>query len=97
METSPNATVYVGKDKNGKKLYVPRKRFRVYGHDVHGGKAPILIHAANHPAELEGCIGPGLAPAEAGVDKTELAMQKPFQLFGGFKVGSEGGLNVTTG
>jgi hypothetical protein len=92
MENSPNAKVKVGKD-----TYAPRKQFRVYGHDVHGGTAPILIHAANYPGQLEGCIGPGMVATEDGVDQSEVAMQKLFEVFGGFKVGTEGGLMVTSG
>jgi hypothetical protein len=74
-----------------------RKQFRVLGHNKHGGYAPILIHAANYPGELEGCIGPGLVPTEDGVDKSELAMQALFALFGGFKAGTEGALRITSG
>src|SRR5262245_6791060 len=75
----------------------PRKQFRVHGHDIQGGKAGMLIHVANYPDELEGCIAPGLTPTDEGVKESRQAMAKLLTAFGGFKVGTEGKLMVTTG
>ncbi len=74
-----------------------RKQFRVYGHDKHtdtGDLGAILIHAANYPDQLAGCIGPGLSLKEGGVEDSRDAMEKIFTVFGGFKVGTTGDLIV---
>jgi len=72
-----------------------RKQFRVYGHKKQGGAAAILIHAANYPDEVTGCIAPGMTATLEGVDQSELAMNKLFSLWGGFAVGKQGPFLVT--
>lgn len=60
------------------------------GHHVKtqaGDWAGILIHSANYPSELLGCVAPGLTKLADGVGKSRDAMAKIFQLLGGFSVG----------
>ena len=67
-----------------------RKQFRVLGHKVKGGTAPILVHSGNYPEDVEGCIAPGLQATLNGVANSEKAMTKLFSLWGGFEAGKEG-------
>ena len=88
MEYSPGFKQYCPNDTSGQ-----RRQFRVYGHNkkAGGGVAPILIHYANYPEELEGCIAPGMKLKSNfdGVDDSCKAMDKIFTAFGGFREGTE--------
>lgn len=53
-----------------------------------------LIHVANTPSELEGCIAPGLMPAPDGVRRSELAMDALWAVLSGFVAGLELELRV---
>lgn len=49
----------------------------------------ILIHPANYPGQLEGCIAPGLLETERGVGQSVAALSQVFDALGGFQVGRE--------
>ncbi len=75
-----------------------RRQLRVLGHDKktkQGEVARILIHAANTPDEVQGCIAPGLYSTTSGVSQSQAAMNKIFHSLGEFKVGQTGELVVT--
>lgn len=75
-----------------------RRQFRVLDHqkrNKNGEIAPILIHTGNYPNDVQGCIAPGYLLIVGGVDKSNLAMEKIFTLFGGFQEGRAGELVVT--
>lgn len=46
-----------------------------------------LLHAANRPRELTGCIAPGLRPFSEGVLDSRAAMDLLFRTLGGFERG----------
>jgi len=78
--------------------YKDRRQFRVLDHNKRNNKgeiAPILIHVGNYPRDVMGCIAPGYLVIPGGVDKSRLAIEKIFSLFGGFQVGRSGELVVT--
>jgi len=63
-----------------------------YGHNLltkSKKPAAMLIHAANLPHQVEGCVAPGLILKRNGVDKSEKAMNEIFQLCGGFGLGKK--------
>ncbi len=94
MEFSPTFKQYCPHDTSG-----ARKQFRVFGHNktVNGNVAPLLIHYANYPEELEGCIAPGMTLNSNfdGVDDSCKAMDRIFTLLGGFNPGQEFDLLVS--
>ncbi|MGZ4963959.1 MAG: DUF5675 family protein [Limisphaerales bacterium] len=58
-----------------------------YGHHLKsssGGPAAILIHSANTPHQLTGCIAPGLKKIPEGVDDSLPALKAIFEACGGF-------------
>jgi hypothetical protein len=59
-----------------------------------GKPAAILIHVANKPHQIEGCIAPGLKRASFGVDESRKAIDLIFELLGGFQVGRQCRLKV---
>jgi hypothetical protein len=59
-----------------------------------GGWAGILIHSANYPKELLGCIAPGMTKQSDGVGQSRDALKKIFLLLGGFQVGAKHTLKV---
>lgn len=67
-------------------------------HDVRradGKRAGIVMHVANYPHEIKGCIAPGMRKISGGVAPSGEALKKIFQLMaGGFKKGAEGILEV---
>jgi hypothetical protein len=71
------------------------KIFRVtatgeHGHNVPrqaGGYAGILIHSANRPKQLLGCVAPGRIKEVFGVSESKKAMEDIFNYCGGFGVG----------
>ncbi len=68
-----------------------------YGHNCKltgGGAVQFMIHAANYPYEIEGCIAPGKAILDNGVDKSVAAMQEIFTFCGGWGVGKKMLLSV---
>jgi hypothetical protein len=74
--------------------------FRVHGHNTKhggGGNAGILIHEAPHPGWLIGCIGPReINNRTVGNEKgpSRRAMEKLFNLMGGFSRGKKADLLV---
>ncbi|HUK20249.1 MAG TPA: DUF5675 family protein [Gemmatimonadales bacterium] len=96
MEFSPNAQEWT---KKGDKLVPSRRRqLRVLNHGKKtkdGDVAAILIHAANYPDELAGCIAPGTALLAGGVDSSRDAMDQIFDQLGGFQQGGIGTLVIT--
>ncbi|MDB6024734.1 MAG: hypothetical protein JWM68_957 [Verrucomicrobiales bacterium] len=74
-----------------------RKVFRIQtvgpmGHKLKngsGGPAAILIHAANYPSQLTGCIAPGRRKDADGVDEAVAAMMDIFDACGGFSNGKK--------
>lgn len=78
---------------------LPRKQFRIMGHNVvgdHGGVANLLIHDGNYPGALEGCIAPGKAKISGGVGQTVLAMDELFNACGGFEPKEEAAILEVT-
>jgi hypothetical protein len=77
----------------------PRRQFRVTNHHqyskAHKRPALILIHAANHPFELLGCIAPGKQKTADGVLDSGDALNEIFEHFGGFEVGKQARLIVS--
>jgi hypothetical protein len=58
-----------------------------YGHHLKsstGGPAAILIHSANTPHQLTGCIAPGQKKIPEGVDESLPALKAIFEACGGF-------------
>lgn len=49
----------------------------------------ILVHVANWPHQLTGCVGPGLEWRPDGVGSSRLAMEAIFAVLGGFHAGRE--------
>ena len=89
MEYSPTKKVKTNIYPFVKGIELPRKQFRIMGHNVmgeHGGLANLLIHQGQYPGGLEGCIGPGKMTIPGGVDKSSLAMEELFNACGGFQV-----------
>jgi|GEM_PF-1504763 len=63
-----------------------------YGHNlITKSKKPaaMLIHKANLPHEVEGCVAPGLSMTKNGVEQSEKALNQIFQLCGGFSAGKK--------
>ncbi len=82
MENSPTKTL------NG----VPRKQFRIMGHNVQaekGGLANLLIHQGQYPGGLLGCIAPGKMMIAGGIDQSSIAINELFNACGGFQVKEE--------
>jgi hypothetical protein len=74
-------------DGSGKrKVFRPRAE-GPYGHHLKsstGGPAAILIHSANTPHQLTGCIAPGRQKTPEGVDESIPALKAIFDACGGF-------------
>jgi hypothetical protein len=65
-----------------------------YGHNIpmpgdHSQMAAFMIHAANYPHEIQGCVAPGRDYLPNGVDKSWSAMQELFKHCGGWGVGKQ--------
>lgn len=63
-----------------------------YGHNLlTKAKKPaaMLIHTANFPHQVEGCVAPGLSITRNGVEQSAKAMDEIFQLCGGFGLGKK--------
>jgi hypothetical protein len=63
-----------------------------YGHNVPmpghpDQKAAFMIHAANYPHEVEGCVAPGRTYLDNGVGESNKAMQAIFTFCGGWGEG----------
>ena len=72
-----------------RKVFRPRAEGPM-GHNLKGssgGPAAILIHSANNPHQLLGCIAPGRAKTPDGVDQSIDAMKALFSACGGFTDG----------
>ena len=75
-------------------------RVATNGEEGHGVKtqsgdwAAILIHSANKPSDLLGCVAPGMIRTSGGVAQSRKAMERIFVLLGGFSAGSSFLLNV---
>jgi len=68
-----------------------------YGHNCKlksGGAVEFMIHAANYPYQVEGCIAPGKVVVEKGVEQSTAAMQEIFTFCGGWGLGKKMMLNV---
>lgn len=74
-------------DGSGKrKVFRPRAEGPL-GHNLKsstGGPAAILIHSANTPHQLTGCIAPGRKKVPDGVDESVPALKAIFEACGGF-------------
>lgn len=67
------------------------------GHNVtndRGYLAGMLIHSANFPHEIVGCVAPGKTYLGNGVGETKKAMQELIQYCGGWGVGKKMMLDV---
>ena len=76
-----------------------RKQFRVIGHNVigdHGGLANILIHDAEYPGALTGCIAPGKMMIPGGIGQSMIALEELFNLCGGFQEKAEAAILKVT-
>ena len=74
-----------------------RRQFRIRGHGVtndRGSLAAFLIHSANFPDEIVGCIAPGKTLLGKGVGNSNKAMEEIFTFCGGFGVGKTATLVV---
>jgi len=65
-----------------------------YGHNIpmpghHEQKAAFMIHAANYPHELEGCVAPGRDYLPNGVSESWKALQEIFTYCGGWGPGNQ--------
>jgi Family of unknown function (DUF5675) len=68
-----------------------------HGHNVPrqaGGYAGILIHSANKPSHLLGCVAPGRKKETFGVSESKKAMEDIFTYCGGFGAGKKAWLEV---
>ncbi len=72
-----------------RKVFRPRAEGPM-GHHLKGGSggpAAILIHVANVPQQLTGCIAPGKLKTPDGVDESVAALKEIFAACGGFEDG----------
>jgi hypothetical protein len=81
--------------KIGKAFYI--QATGEYGHNCKlksGGAVEFMIHAANYPYQIEGCVAPGKTILENGVNQSKAAMQEIFTYCGGWGVGKKMLLDV---
>ena len=67
------------------------------GHNVKNNKgifSGILIHSANYPDQLAGCVAPGRTQIVGGVGESKKAMEDVFVFCGGFGAGKKIWLDV---
>ncbi|MBK6683984.1 MAG: hypothetical protein IPG45_05880 [Deltaproteobacteria bacterium] len=65
----------------------PTKRIEALRFWIDGKRTTLLVHVANFPSQLEGCVAPGLTESKRGVNHSAAAMAALFEALGGWVEG----------